>query len=84
MYVSKVLGKSYKTKAAYKAQLTKYKKFAASELKHIQDMEKRGARLYLGDPIAKHRRAWEVEELLIARELRIIKYGNEVISIDKK
>lgn len=71
MIKSKILGKSYKTKAAYKTQIRKYLKISKDNLEHIQSCEKRGWKTYLGDPIAKHRRAWEMEILRVEREIKI-------------
>jgi hypothetical protein len=71
MITSKILGKTYKTKPAYKAQINKYEKHARHQLSLIQDGIKKGWGTWLGDPIAKHRRAWEVEVLKIEKEKKI-------------
>ena len=71
MIKSKVLGKSYKTKAAYKGQITKYRKQIAEELKYLSDAYKKGQKLYLGDRIYPIISKLEVELLLIDREKKI-------------
>lgn len=71
MITSKLLGKSYKTKAAYKGQINKYLKISKENLSDIKACEKKGWKTYLGDPIAKHRRAWEMEVLRVEREIKI-------------
>lgn len=71
MITSKVLAKSYKTKAAYKAQITKYEKYCKEHLKDLQDCLKRGWNIYLGDPIRPQIRSYEMELLRIERERKI-------------
>lgn len=71
MITSKVLGKSYKTKAAYKGQITKYKKHIQSEYDDRVSCRSKGWKLYLGDPILKQINILKYELLRIEREIKI-------------
>ena len=71
MITSKILAKTYKTKAAYKAQINKYEKYCKSHLKDLQDCAKKGWKTYLGDPIRPQIRSFEMELLKIEREKKI-------------
>lgn len=70
MIASKVLGKSYKTKAAYKSQINKYLKHAKAEHAYLKDLKKKGGKYYLGDPIGKPLQAWFSEIIMIEREMK--------------
>lgn len=71
MINSKILGKSYKTKASYKTQITKYKRLIQGELSNIKAAKEKGCKLYLGeriDPVINH---YELELLRIEKEKKI-------------
>lgn len=69
-YTSKILGKTYKTKAAYKIQITKYLKHAREEYEYIKAAKKKGAKYYLGDPIGRQQQMWFTEIILIESEIK--------------
>lgn len=71
MITSKVLGKSYKTKAAYKTQINKYLKHAKAEHAYLKDAKKKGSKYYLGDPIGKPLQAWFTEIVMIEKEIKL-------------
>ena len=72
MIESKVLGKSYKTKAAYKTQITKYQKKAKEEIAYLKAGIAKGQKLYLGDSIFGHKNAWSKELKSILKERNLI------------
>lgn len=74
MITSKVLGKTYKTKGAYKAQINKYLKHAKAEHAYISEAKKKGAKYYLGDPIGRQLQIWFNEIVMIEREMKINLY----------
>ena len=51
MIRSNILGKSYKTVASYKTNITKYEKQIKRELECREEGYKKGWATYLGDPI---------------------------------
>lgn len=70
MVTSKVLGKTYKTKAAYKTQINKYLKHARAEHAYIKEKKKKGEKYYLGENIGRPLQMWFHEIVMIEREIK--------------
>jgi hypothetical protein len=68
MITSKILGKSYKTKATYKTQINKYEKMIEELLIDLLKCKELGWRLYLGDPILPQIRECRSELSRVGKE----------------